>query len=82
MEYDTGDLESSLYNGSDVKTVVRTNVTRNNREIDIAGDYVFYTSNHTILKVHQTSGQIPTVVYTDTAQIYGLLFYSQEGKSI
>ncbi|CAC5410068.1 unnamed protein product [Mytilus coruscus] len=79
MEYDTGDLKSALYNGSDVKTVIRTNVQRNNREIDIWGDYVFYTSNNKILKLHKSSGQIPVVVHTVTTQIYGVLFYKQEG---
>lgn len=82
MEYDTGDLKSTLYNGSDVKTVISTNVKHNNREIDIGGDYVFYTSNRKILKVHKSSGQVPTTLHTETAQIYGLLFYKQDGKNI
>ncbi|VDI77712.1 Hypothetical predicted protein, partial [Mytilus galloprovincialis] len=79
MEYDTGDLKSASYNGSDVKTVRSTNVTSSNREIDIRGDYVFYTSTNKILKVHKSSGQIPAIVHTDTTQIYGLLFYKQDG---
>ncbi|XP_052080328.1 hemicentin-1-like isoform X4 [Mytilus californianus] len=78
IEYEKGDLKSALYNGSDVKTVVSTNVNLNSREIDIGGEYVFYTSSNTILKIHKSSGQIPTVVHTDTRQIYGLLFYKQE----
>lgn len=82
MEYNTGDLKSVLYNGSDVKTVVSTNVLSNNREIDIGDDYVFYTSSINILKIHKSSGQIPTVVHTETSQIYGLVFYKQEGKNI
>ncbi|CAG2229958.1 unnamed protein product [Mytilus edulis] len=80
MEYDTGDLKSAWYNGSDVKTVVRTNVIGNNREIDIGDDYVFYTSSRNILKIHKSSGQMPTVVHTEPRQIFGLLFYTQEGK--
>ncbi|XP_052081112.1 sortilin-related receptor-like [Mytilus californianus] len=82
MEYDTGDLKSVMYNGSDVKTVVSTNVKIDNREIDIGGDYVFYTSSNEILKVHKSSGQIPAVVHTETILIYGVLFYKQEGKNI
>lgn len=82
MEYNTGDLKSALYNGSDVKTVIRTNVKFNNRDIDIVGDYVFYTSTNKILKVHKSSGQIPAVVHRETTQIYGLLFHKQDGKNI
>ncbi|CAC5410066.1 LRP2 [Mytilus coruscus] len=81
MEYDTGDLKSALYNGSDVKTLVSTNVNVN-REIDIGDDYVFYTSSNKILKIHKSSGQIPADVHTETTQIYGVLFYKQEGKNI
>ncbi|XP_052080321.1 low-density lipoprotein receptor-related protein 1-like [Mytilus californianus] len=81
MEYESGDLKSALYNGSDVKTVVSTNVQYNNREIYIVGDYVFYTSLYKILKVHKSSGQIPAIVHTETIYIYGILFYKQEGKN-
>lgn len=82
MQDDTVDLKSAMYNGSDVKTVISTNVQSSNREIDIGGDYVFYTSNTKILRVHKSSGQNPTTVHTETTQIYGLLFYNQEGKNI
>ncbi|CAC5394968.1 unnamed protein product [Mytilus coruscus] len=82
MEYYTGDFKSALYNGSDVKTVVSTNVKFNNREIDIGNEYVFYTSYNNILKVHKSSGQIPTVVHTESILIYGLLFYKQEDRNI
>lgn len=82
MEFFTGDLQSSFYNGSEVKTVVKTNVRITNREIDIGGEYIFYTSSYQILKVHKTSGQIQTTVHTDTEQIYGLLFYKEDGKNI
>lgn len=83
MEYNTGDLKSAWYNGSGVKTVIRTKfVKSNNRDIDIGGDYVFYTSTNKILKVHKSSGQVPAVVHRETTQIYGLLFYKQDGKNI
>lgn len=82
MEISTGDLNSTLYNGSDVKTVVRTNMIGTNREIDIGGDYIFYTSDKRIRKAHKSSGQIPTIVHTETSRIYGLLFYKQEGKDL
>ncbi|CAG2229955.1 LRP5_6 [Mytilus edulis] len=80
MEYDTGDLKSVLNNGSDVKTVMSTYVKLYNREIDIGGDYIFYTSYKNILKVHKSSGQMPTVVHTEQVQIDGLLFYKLKGE--
>ncbi|CAG2222929.1 LRP2 [Mytilus edulis] len=79
MELETGDLKSALYNGSDVKTVVSTNVKHNNREIGIGDDYVFFTSYNKILKIHKSLGQLPAVVYTGPIQIYGLIFY-KEGR--
>lgn len=82
MEFITGDLKSTLYNGSDVKTEVITNILYQNQDIDIGEDYVFYTSSTNILKVHKSSGQIPTVIHTEPIQIYGVFFYKQEGKNI
>lgn len=81
MEYLSGDLKSGFYDGSDVKTLVRTNSVSGNRDIDIGGDYVFYTNNKKILKVHKSSGQMPAVVHTENTQIYGVFFYKQEGKN-
>lgn len=81
MGFYTGDLKSAWYNGSDVKTVVSTSISLN-REFEIVDDYVFYTSNNTILKVHKSSGQIPMVIHTEPRRIYGVLFYKQEGKNI
>lgn len=81
MEYDTGDLKSALYNGSDVETVISTNVSSSNREIVIDGDYIFCTSYKKILKIHKSSGYISGVVHRETSNIYGLLFYKPEGKT-
>lgn len=82
MEFITGVLKSSLYNGSDVKTVVSTNISINTQEIDIGGDYVFCTRYNKILKIHKSSGQILPVVHREPTYIVGLLFYQQEGKTI
>lgn len=83
IEHYTGDIKSTLYNGSDVKTLVSTNVKPFYRDIDIGGDYVFYTSVKDISKVHKYSGQIPTVIHTEQKQqIHGIQFYKQEGKNI
>lgn len=82
IEHYTGDIKSTLYNGSDVKRLVSTNVKYFNRAIDIGGDYLFYTSASEISKIHKYSGQMRTVIHTEPKQIYGLEFYKQEGKNI
>ncbi|CAC5410065.1 unnamed protein product [Mytilus coruscus] len=80
MEYYTGELKSAWLDGSDVKTIVSTNVVSLNWNIDISDDYIFYSSINTIWKVTKSSGQIPSVVHTDTERILGVLFYTQNGE--
>lgn len=82
MEYYTGDLRSAWYNGSDVKTIISTNATFENWDIDIDKKIIFYTSKNQIMKINKSLGQYPTVLHTDTQQIYSLLFYKPEGKNI
>lgn len=72
MAYQTGDLRSAWYNGSDDRTIVNTNATSNNWDID--GDLIFYTSSNQIMKINKSLGQNPTVLHTDTESVYGLLF--------
>ncbi|CAC5390805.1 VLDLR [Mytilus coruscus] len=81
MEYYTGDLQSAWDNGSDVKTIISTNVTIENWDIDMDEDFIFYTSYNQIIKINKFLGQIPTVVHTDTQRIYGVLLYKQDGKN-
>ncbi|VDH94870.1 Hypothetical predicted protein [Mytilus galloprovincialis] len=81
MECQTGDLQSATFNGTDVKRIISTNATYQNVNIEIDGDFIFYTSNNKIMKINKSSGQNPTVVHTDTEQILAVLFYKQEGKS-
>lgn len=82
MEFQTGDLQSASFNVSDVKRIISTNVTSRNLNIDIDGDFIFYTNYQKIMKINKSSGQNPTVVHTDTERIYAVLFYKQEGKNI
>ncbi|VDH92243.1 Hypothetical predicted protein, partial [Mytilus galloprovincialis] len=78
MAYTTGDLQSAWYNGSNFKTITSTFATNTNWDIDVDEDFIFYTTNNQIVKINKYLGQNPTVVHTDTQQIYGLLFYKQE----
>lgn len=82
MEYNTGDLQSAWINGSDVKTIISTNTTSQNRNIDIVGDFIFYTNHKRIMKINKSLGHNPTVLHTDTYKIYGLLFYKSKGNDI
>lgn len=81
MEYYTGDLRSAWYNGSDVKTIIRTNATLVNWDINIDGDFIYYTRNNTIMKMNKSLRQNPTVVHTDTHKIYNFLLYKHDGKN-
>ncbi|XP_052080319.1 low-density lipoprotein receptor-related protein 8-like isoform X2 [Mytilus californianus] len=76
-EYSTGDLKSAWYNGSDVQTVVSTNL-RNNWGLDTNDDFIFYSSSVSIVKIAKSVGHTLTVVHRDTAQIYGVLFYKHQ----
>ncbi|VDI59316.1 Hypothetical predicted protein [Mytilus galloprovincialis] len=80
MEYQTGDLRSAFFNGSDVRTILSTNATNMNWDIDTDEDFIFYTSNNRIMKINKSLGQNPDVVHTDTEQIDGILLYKQDGK--
>ncbi|VDH96969.1 Hypothetical predicted protein [Mytilus galloprovincialis] len=80
MEYGSGDLKSAYYNGSDIKTVVKTNQIYRNWGIAISDDFIFSASGNQILKINKSSGQNATVVHSDTNQIYGVVFIKPEGK--
>ncbi|VDI19337.1 Hypothetical predicted protein, partial [Mytilus galloprovincialis] len=79
MEYGTGDLKSAWHNGSDVKTIVSTHSIGRNWEIDTNDDFIFYSRYDTIFKINKSLGQGPTVVHTDTALIYAVFVFKQEG---
>lgn len=80
-EYSTGDLKSALYNGSDVKTVVNSDL-RYNWGLDTNDDFIFFSSQYSIFKIAKSFGQAATVVHRDTAHIHGVVFYRHKGKNI
>lgn len=81
MEYNTGNLQSAFFNGSDVRTIVSTHAINTNLDIDVNKDFIFYTCNSQIMKINKSLGQTPTVIHSDTHQIHGLLLYKQDGKN-
>ncbi|XP_071178159.1 protein cueball-like isoform X1 [Mytilus edulis] len=81
MEFQTGDLQSACFNGSDVRTIVSTNAKSKNWDIATDGDFIFYTSSNKIMKISKSLQHNPTVVYTDTDIINGILLYKQNGKN-
>ncbi|VDI62041.1 Hypothetical predicted protein [Mytilus galloprovincialis] len=78
-EYYTGALKSVWYNGTDVQTLVNTNLGQN-WGLDTNDDFVFYSSFNSIFKMAKSVEQTPTVVHNDTEQIYGVLLYKHQGK--
>lgn len=74
-------MKSALYNGSDIKTVYKTNSSFN-WDIAINNDFIFSASNNQILKINKYPGQYATVVHTDANRINGVLFFEQEGKTV
>ncbi|XP_071148455.1 low-density lipoprotein receptor-related protein 8-like isoform X2 [Mytilus edulis] len=76
-EFSTGDIKSVWYNGSNVQTVVSTNL-RNNWGLDTNDDFIFFSSHHSIFKMAKSVGQTPTVVHIDTNQIYGVFLYKYQ----
>ncbi|CAG2223665.1 unnamed protein product [Mytilus edulis] len=78
-EYTTGDIKSAWYNGSDVQIVKRTDF-RQNWGLDTNDDFIFYSSQYSIVKMAKSVGQTPTVVHNDTSQIYAVLLFKQQGK--
>ncbi|CAG2209911.1 unnamed protein product [Mytilus edulis] len=80
MEYGTGDLKSAWHNGSDVKTIVSTHSIGRNWEIDTNDDFIFTLDMIQYLRLTNLLGQGPTVVHTDTALIYAVFVFKQEGK--
>lgn len=81
MECNTGDMKSALYNGSDIKTVYKTN-SNFNWDIAINDDFIFSASNNQILKINKSPGQNATVVHTDANYIHGILFFEHKGKTV
>lgn len=81
MEHSTGYLQSAFSNGSDVRTIVSTHAINTNLGIDVNKNFIFYTCNSQIMKINKSMGQTPTVIHSDTHQIYGLLLYKQDGKN-
>ncbi|XP_071148459.1 low-density lipoprotein receptor-related protein 8-like [Mytilus edulis] len=79
-EYSPGALKSAWYNGTDVQTIVNTNL-RQNWDLDTNDDFIFYSSYHLIFKMAKSVGQTPTVVHNDTEQIYGVLLFKHQGKN-
>lgn len=69
------DLKSAWYNGSDVKTVVKSLFWN----FAVNQDLIFYSSQQTIWKINKTLGQIPTVVHSAAEDVYAIWIYKHEG---
>lgn len=82
MEYNTGNLKASSYNGSDVQTVVRTKLGDTASSISVDSDLIFFPIKKEILQLNKSLGRNATVRHTDTQDILSVLFYKSKGKKI
>ncbi|CAC5389511.1 unnamed protein product [Mytilus coruscus] len=73
-----GDMNSAKVDGSDVKTILSTNVRRNYYAIGVFGSQIYYANEyHQLLLVTKTPGSKPTVLYNDTSEIHSIFVFNQ-----
>lgn len=77
-----GNMRSAKDDGSDLKTILSTNVHRTYDDIGVFGSYVYYPINNQLLMVSKTSGSKPTVLYNDTIEIHSIYVFSSSGMWI
>ncbi|CAC5385334.1 unnamed protein product [Mytilus coruscus] len=75
-----GDMKSAKDDGSDVKTILSTNVRRNYYAIGVFGSYIYYTISNQLLMVTKTPGFTSTVLYNGTSLITSIFVFNQSGR--
>ncbi|XP_071122401.1 low-density lipoprotein receptor-related protein 5-like [Mytilus edulis] len=75
-----GDMKSSFYDGSDVKTILSTHVKTKYYAIYVFGSYIYYADvNNQLLMVKKTQGSTPIVLYDDTSVIGSIFVFNLAG---
>ncbi|XP_071181607.1 very low-density lipoprotein receptor-like [Mytilus edulis] len=67
--------------GSDVKTILSTHVTRRYYAIGVFGRYIYYHNYNQLLMVNKVPGSTPTRLYNDTSEITSLFVFKQSGQT-
>ncbi|CAG2242148.1 LRP1B [Mytilus edulis] len=79
INYD-GEMKSCKDDGSDVKTILSTNVSRAYYAIHVVGSYIYYANANQLLMLSKTSGSTPTVLYNDSSYIYSIFVFNQSDR--
>ncbi|XP_052067593.1 low-density lipoprotein receptor-related protein 6-like [Mytilus californianus] len=78
-----GDMNSAKVDGSDVKTILSTNVHSNYYAIGVFGSQIYYANEyHQLLLVTKIPGSNPTVLYNDTSEVHSIFVFNQAGMHI
>ncbi|CAC5404608.1 LRP2 [Mytilus coruscus] len=76
----SGDMKSAKDDGSDVKTILSTNVYKNYYAIGVVTSYIYYAYHTQLFMVKKTSGSTPTVLYNDVNLIHSIFVFSSSAN--
>ncbi|XP_052067595.1 low-density lipoprotein receptor-related protein 1B-like isoform X2 [Mytilus californianus] len=74
-----GDMKSCEDDGSDVKTILSTNISRSYLAISVVGSNIYYANDNQLLMVTKTPGSTPTILYNDTNRIDSIFVFDSSG---
>ncbi|XP_063400359.1 uncharacterized protein LOC134684966 [Mytilus trossulus] len=77
-----GEIKSCKDDGSDVKTILSTNVRRTYYALHVVGSYIYYATANQLLMLSKLSGSTPTVLYNDSSYIHSIFAFNQSGMLI
>ncbi|XP_052065110.1 low-density lipoprotein receptor-related protein 1B-like [Mytilus californianus] len=77
-----GDMKSCKDDGSDVKTILSTNISRSYLAISVVGSNIYYANDNQLVMVTKTPGSTPTILYNDTNRIDSIFMFNLSGMYI
>lgn len=79
-----GDLKSSYYNGSNVVTVVSTNLTGSSIGVNVYGNEIYCAIGMKLVRIPISSKPTSTVIHSEimASKIDGVLFYPNTRRYI
>lgn len=73
-------MKSANDDGSDVKTILSTNVRRKYFAIEVMSSYIYYANDNQLLMVNKTQGSTPIILYNDVSAITSILVFNPPDK--
>lgn len=77
-----GDMKSAKNDGSDVKTILSTNVSRQYFAIGVVSSYIYYANNNQLFMVTKLQGSKSIVLYNETSLIGSIFAVILQGTFI